>query len=415
MTHNRDTAQDRWTMTATKEVTYEVVMTSDIFDPANPELGKLPGDRESGGTRLVVVDETVEKLFGERIRRYFSRNGIAVEYLTLRGGDEYKTFEAVLEVASRLTRIGTNRVSTPPVAIGGGVLQDVVGMAASLYRRGIPYVRVPTTLLGQIDGSVSAKNGVNYEGCRNRLGTFAPPPRTLIDRGLIATLPERQVRSGLGEALKMALIKDARLFELLERYGPYLVADRLQDSGSAPGGPQPGREVIERSISGMAEELQRNLWETELRRIVDYGHTFSPIVEMRALPELYHGEAVAMGCVYSAVLAANRGLLAREQLDRIIGTTRRIGLACTHPMFADADVMKQALADTMRHRDNHQYLTMLTDIGETVFLDDITETEIERASAFVARLLEDSDAGAPPGGWQDAPRTGRAERARVVA
>lgn len=387
-----NTTRKRWTMRAAKEVTYDIVVTSEIFDPGNPELGMLPCGQESGGTRLVVMDETVDALFGDRIRKYFTQNDIDVEYLTLPGGDENKTVEAFLKVASKLTEVGTSRVGTPPIAIGGGVLQDVVGMAASLYRRGIPYVRVPTTLLGQIDGSVSAKNGVNYEGCRNRLGTFAPPPRTLIDRGLIATLPERQISSGLGEALKMALIKDARLFELLEEYGPHLVTDRLQDSGTEPGDPQPGLEVIHRAISGMAEELQKNLWETDLKRIVDYGHTFSPIVEMRALPELHHGEAVAMDCVFSAVLAVNRGMLAPRQLARIVDTTRRMGLAASHPMFADATVMKQALADTMRHRDNHQYLTLLTDIGETVFVDDLTEAEIDRAAEVMADLLREQEA-----------------------
>ncbi|MFD8985897.1 sedoheptulose 7-phosphate cyclase [Streptomyces sp. NPDC059564] len=396
MTRARDskTVHNRWTMSATKKVEYEIVVTDDVFDPANPELGLVPGAERCDGTRLVVLDETVDGIFGHRVRSYFAENDVQVEYLTLRGGDQHKSIDQMLRVATRLSEIGTARVGTPPVAIGGGVLQDVVGMAASLYRRGIPYVRVPTTLLGQIDGSVSAKTGVNYEGCRNRLGTFAPPPRTIIDRGLIATLPERQVRSGLGEALKMALIKDARLFEVLEEHGPRLVADRLQDSGAGPDDPKPGLEVVRRAITGMAEELQRNLWEADLKRIVDYGHTFSPIVEMRALPELHHGEAVAMDCVFSAVLAADRGMLSREQLTRIIDTTRRIGLAVSHPMFADADVMKEALADTMRHRDNHQYITLLTDIGSTTFVDDedltgITGDEIDRAARFMGELLRD--------------------------
>ncbi|MFE2879055.1 sedoheptulose 7-phosphate cyclase [Streptomyces roseus] len=378
----------RWTMTATREVTYEVVTTSDIFDPDNPELGLLPGGRMGGGTRLVVIDEAVERVFGNKIRRYFNLNNIAVEYMTLCGGEENKTIDAVLKVASKLSEIGTDRVGTPPIAIGGGVLQDIVGMTASLYRRGIPYVRVPTTLLGQIDGSVSAKNGVNYEGCRNRLGTFAPPPKTLIDRALLATLPERQIRSGLGEALKVALIKDARLFELLETHGSELVRYRLQDSDARSGDSQPSLEVIQRSITGMAEGLTKNLWESELKRIVDYGHTFSPIVEMRALPKLHHGEAVAMGCLFSAVLAANRGLLNPEQLIRIINTTAGIGLPLTHPLFADADVMKEALADTMRHRDNNQHITFLADIGKTVFVEDVVDAEIERASAFMAHLLQ---------------------------
>jgi len=381
----------RWAIKTSLDVQYDIVETTDVFDPGNPELGLLPDGKPGTGTRLVVLDHSVDALFGERIREYFATNHIPVDYINVPAGDEHKTMEQVLRIVSKLNDVGTYRVGSPPIAIGGGVLQDVVGMAASLYRRGIPYVRVPTTLLGQIDGSVSAKNGVNYEGFRNRLGTFAPPPRTIIDRGLLATLPARQVRSGLGEALKIALIKDARLFELLEAHGPVLVAERLQDSSEVTRGSRPGREVVHRSIAGMAEELQKNLWETDLRRIVDYGHTFSPIVEMKALPELLHGEAVAMDCVFGAVLSRHRGLLTDREVERIVATTVGIGLAPSHAMFCDTAILATALADTVRHRNNEQHVTLLSSIGDTVFVNDLTEHEIALAANRMAQFLEMAD------------------------
>ncbi|KAA1250012.1 sedoheptulose 7-phosphate cyclase [Mycobacterium simiae] len=375
-------------MAAVKEINYEVVETSDLFNVGNPELGRQCGDYPNEGTRLVVMDEAVDDLFGDRIRAYFYANDIAASYLTLPSGDENKVIENVLRVATRLNEIGTPRVGSPPIAIGGGTLQDMVGMAASLYRRGIPYVRVPTTLLCQIDGSVSAKTGVNFDGFRNRLGTFAPPPRTLIDRGLIATLPERQISSGLGEALKIALIKDVRLFEILEAHGPRLVAERLQDHGFDGPGTPPGQEVMRRSIAGMAEELQQNLWEDDLQRIVDYGHTFSPIVEMRALPELLHGEAVAMDCVFTAILATNRGLLTRAELDRIVKTTLGMSLAASHPLFCDTELLYEGFADTVRHRGGRQHLALLNGIGQTVFVNDLNNAEIAHAAAEMLTLLQ---------------------------
>ncbi|RSS76718.1 iron-containing alcohol dehydrogenase [Streptomyces sp. WAC06614] len=359
-----------------------------MLDPANPDLAALPQGSEGGhGRRLVVIDEGVDGILGEKIRGYFRERNTPMDYLVLPGGDEHKTLDQMVRVASRLNAIGTDRVGTPPIAFGGGVVQDVVGMAASLYRRGIPYVRVPTTLLGQIDGSVSAKNGVNFEGCRNRLGTFAPPPRTLTDRTLIATLPKRQISSGMGEMLKMALIKDAVLFELLEQYGPALLAENLQDTGPLTGEEQLGREAMHRAITGMAEELQKNLWETDLRRIVDYGHTFSPAVEMKALPELLHGEAVAMGCNFGAVLSARRNLLPYEQLERIVRTTRNLGLEPSHPLFGDPDFLNKALVDTVRHRDSHQYIALPKEIGATTFVDDVTAEEITEAAAVMVRIL----------------------------
>lgn len=381
----------RWTMMAVKELSYEIVETTDIFNPSNPELGRQPADHPNEATRLVLMDEAVEELFGSSVRRYFADNSIAASYLVLPSGDENKVIENVLQVASRLNEIGTPRFGSPPIAIGGGTLQDMAGMAASLYRRGIPYVRVPTTLLSQIDGSVSAKTGVNYEGFRNRLGTFAPPPRTLIDRGLLATLPKRQISSGLGEALKMALIKDARLFDLLEAHGPQLVAERLQDSEHEGPQPPPGQEVMQRSIAGMAEELQKNLWEEDLRRIVDYGHTFSPSVEMRSLPELLHGEAVAMGCVFCAILAVNRGLLTNTDLDRIVTTTVGMGLAPSHPLFCDAELLIEGFADTVRHRGGQQHMALLCGVGRTAFVDDLTPGEIAAAAAGMRHLLDMPD------------------------
>jgi len=219
--------------------------------------------------------------------------------LVLFVSERNKSMDLVFRVLSELNHLGTSRRSDPPIAVGGGVLLDIVGLAASLYRRGIPYVRVPTTLVAQVDVSVAAKTGVNYEGYRNRLGSYSPPPLTLIDKSFLKTLGTREICNGLGEILKLALIKDAGLFELLEENGADLVADKLQGSGVPD-------IVIRRAIQGMVEELEPNLWERNLRRVVDYGHSFSPLIEMKALPELMHGEAVTLDCVFSAILGYGR-------------------------------------------------------------------------------------------------------------
>ncbi|MET8546876.1 sedoheptulose 7-phosphate cyclase [Kitasatospora sp. NPDC004799] len=379
----------RWTIQTQLPVAYEIVETPDLLDPANPELLSLPGGGTSTETRLVVLDHSVSDLYGERIRAYFDANRVPVAYLAMPGDERSKSIGNVLDVVAKLNEVGTNRLSSPPIVIGGGVLADVVGLAASLYRRGIPYIRVPTTLLGQVDVSVAAKTGINFGGYRNRLGSYSPPPRTLIDRGFLATVPHRQIRNGMGEIFKMALIKDLRLFELVEEYGADLIAARFQDGEAT--GPLPAGvadEVIGRAIAGMAEELQPNLWEKDLRRSVDYGHSFSPLVEMRALPELLHGEAVAMDCVFSAVLAAQRGLIDGADLDRITAAAVGLGLSPSHPLFCDVDLLTEALADTVRHRDGRQNLPVLTRIGAVCFLNDLTVAEIASAADHMGRLLD---------------------------
>lgn len=375
-----------WTIRTQLPISYEIVETQGLLEPSNPELLTLPGGGRSKATRLVVLDHSIDELYGDRVRTYFDANSVPVEYLTLPGSEESKSIENVLTIVSKLNDVGTNRLSSPPIAIGGGVLADVVGLAASLYRRGIPYVRVTTTLLAQVDVSVAAKTGINYEGYRNRLGTYSPPPRTLIDRVFLATLPHHQLRNGMGEILKMALIKDLRLFELLEKYGAELIETRFQGSDDASN--TVAAEVIGRAVAGMTEELEPNLWEKNLKRSVDYGHSFSPLVEMRALPELLHGEAVAMDCVFSAILSVQRGLLRETDLQRIVAVTRRLGLKPSHPLFCDTDLLREALTDTVRHRDGRQNLPVLTGIGEVSFLNDIGDAELAAASVFMETLLD---------------------------
>jgi 3-dehydroquinate synthase len=163
----------------------------------------------------------------------------------------------------------------PFLAIGGGVLLDIAGMAASLYRRGVPFVRVPTTLLAIVDASVGVKNGVDYccavtdETYKNRVGSFYAPSACLLDNSFIATQDARNISNGFGEILKLALVRSSDLFELLETHGAALVESRFTPTASVPTGVSD--RIIDLSIQIMLEELGPNLWEYKLERCVDYG------------------------------------------------------------------------------------------------------------------------------------------------
>jgi len=371
----------QWTIAATLAVSYSVVETPDLLDPANPELASTAV--AGAGTTTVCLDAVVDDLHGDRIRGYFAARGVQTRYLVMDSHEEMKTIASVQDVARGLNATGTLRATNPPVAIGGGALLDVVGLASALYRRGVPYVRVPTTLLGQVDVSVAAKTGINFDGYRNRLGSYTPPVRTLIDRTFLATVPERHLVNGMGEILKMALVKDAHLFDLLEEHGRELV-ERSFDLGHV------ADAVIRRSITGMVEELEPNLWEKDLRRAVDFGHSFGPLVEMRALPELLHGEAVALDCLYSCALAVVRGLLDEEDAVRAVRVADGIGLPVTHASFADDALLWEALADTVRHRDGRQHLPVLTGIGTHTFLEDVTRDQVRSATHVLGDLVQDA-------------------------
>ena len=163
----------------------------------------------------------------------------------------------------------------PFLAIGGGCVLDIAGMAACLYRRGVPFVRVPTTLLAIVDASVGVKNGVDHccrktnESYKNRVGSFYAPSSCLLDTGFIASQDARNVSNGLGEVLKLALVRSSDLFELLEAHGRALVETRFEDESLKQSGVS-GR-IIDLSIQIMLEELGPNLWESKLDRCVDYG------------------------------------------------------------------------------------------------------------------------------------------------
>ncbi|WP_406347285.1 sedoheptulose 7-phosphate cyclase [Streptomyces sp. NBC_00648] len=375
-----------WTVSTAKPVRYEVGFTPDVLDPRNPALAGagVPGDGPAPSRRLLVVETTVDELYGDRLRAYGAARGLDYEIHVLTAHEQLKTMDAVFSVAEAMDRFGIARRSEPVVALGGGVLMDVVGLACSLYRRSTPYVRVPTTLIGLVDAGVGAKTGVNFGPHKNRLGTYHPAAQTLLDPRFLATLDRRHLSNGMAEILKIALIKDRDLFDLLEAHGDRLVGERFQGGRS----PSPVvRQVLGRAVHGMLEELQGNLWESELERVVDYGHSFSPTLEMRALPELLHGEAVCLDMALTTLIAERRGLVRPVERRRILDVMRGLGLPVWHRL-CEPGVLGEALADTVRHRDGSQRLPLPVGIGDAVFVDDVTPGELARS----ARRLETYDA-----------------------
>ncbi|NEC91782.1 sedoheptulose 7-phosphate cyclase [Streptomyces sp. SID12501] len=390
-----------WSVQTSNPVQYEIRACENLLDPENSTI--LEDASGSGGQRrFIVTDGVVDSLYGERIRAYFEHHGVDHRVLVLEDGETHKSMNAVLRVAEALDAFGIDRRREPVIAIGGGVLMDIVGFAASLYRRSTPFIRIPTTLIGLVDAGVGAKTGVNHNGHKNRLGTYFPADRTLLDRSFLATLDERHISNGLAEILKIALIKDARLFDLLEQHGAGLLRARLQSPariGLTPADVpvdqrlaahglhlDPATEVVERAIQGMLEELQPNLWEKVLERVVDYGHTFSPTIEMHALPALLHGEAVAVDMALTTVMAERRGLVSAYQRDRVLNVMARLGLPAWHPLCTP-EVLGEALRDTVRHRDGRQRLPLPVGIGSAVFVNDVTETELGTAAEALGLLM----------------------------
>lgn len=258
----------RWSVRAQQSVTYEVLMTDGVLDPANPALLEAGTTVRTGRPRrFVVIDARVDELYGENLRKYLEHHNCEYHLCVLPASEEVKTMEAVFTVVSGLDAFGISRRHEPIIAIGGGVLLDIVGLASSLYRRSTPYIRVPTTLIGLVDAGVGIKTGVNFDCHKNRLGSYFAPSVALLDRSFLATMDDRHISNGLAEILKIALIKDARLFGLLEEYAELLLSERL--TGQTLTGDVVAKDVFSRAVGGMLEELEPNLWEKQLERLVD--------------------------------------------------------------------------------------------------------------------------------------------------
>lgn len=285
----------------------------------------------------------------------------------------------VMSIAKAIDEHGIDRRFDPVIAIGGGVCMDIVGFAASIYRRRTPYVRVPTTLMGYVDASVGAKSGVNFNGKKNKLGAYLPPSMAILDRSFLATLDERQLANGAAEIMKMAIVKDPELLKLLEKHGADLIKYKFQNFPTELGGSEVPSRVLHLAIQTMLEELAPNLWEDSLNRLVDFGHIFSLELEMDSLfaDKLYHGEAVAIDMAYCVMLAFVRGEIDEDTRDRIIGAMSSLKLPVFHEM-QDSKMCAKAMYERVKFSQG-QKVPLPVEYGRARIFNDVSEEQMDEA------------------------------------
>jgi 3-dehydroquinate synthase len=361
-------AQVRWRVREQRPIAYDILKAPGLFHPDNP--GLLAYGRREGGRRFVVIDGPVARLHGEAIRAWFARHRIDARIVVFPGGEAHKTIEIYQDLLRELDAFPIHRRDEPIIAIGGGVLTDVVGFVAASYRRGVPHIKVPTTLMGYIDAALGIKAGINFNGRKNRLGSFVPPLAVFLDPAFLRTLPRRHLLNGVCEIIKLAVVCDAPLFAQLETHGAAGLAHCFADAA--------GDAILDRAIDGMLRELAPNLHEEELSRKVDFGHTFSYGLETRHGDRLLHGEAVLLDILVSVLIARRRGLLPEHDAARVFALLGRLGIEPDLGVL-DAALMWQSLQDRIEHRNGLQRVPMPAGLGQCVFLNDITRRELEEA------------------------------------
>ncbi|KAL3804390.1 hypothetical protein HJC23_011318 [Cyclotella cryptica] len=365
-------------------ISYDVNMVAHgtLFDPMNSQLLDATGVHPEGyNSRFAVVDVEVDRLYGDKIRSYFEAMGIDLRVCLVNGGEADKRPQAVNYILDQLCAYKLRR-REPFLAIGGGCVLDIAGMAACLYRRGVPFVRVPTTLLAIVDASVGVKNGVDYccgvtdETYKNRVGSFYAPSACLLDPAFIASQDRRNISNGFGEILKLALVRSADLFDLLEAHGKTLVESRFEDASLKQAGVS--SRIIDLSIQIMLEELGPNLWESKLDRCVDYGHTFSKLLEMVPGADIMHGEAVNVDGFFCVIISYLRGYIDMDTVDRVFSCMKSLSLP-TNSSDLNLELAWQSCKDAIEHRHGEQRIPLITEIGESICVSDITEEELRRA------------------------------------
>ena len=292
--------------------TLSVRRSSDIYIGAAAEL--LPVLLPAGRV-VVVTDAAVDRSHAALTAPY--------EKILIGAGEACKTLQTVEQIHRRLIELGADR-HTFVLAVGGGIVTDTAGFAAATYMRGVPFGFVSTTLLGQVDASVGGKNGVNVGGYKNMAGTFTQPRFVVCDPSLLATLPAREFRAGLAEAVKAAVIGDAALFGRLEA----ATFEALRSDAALLG------SVVEGAIRVKASIVERDECEAGDRRLLNLGHTLAHAIE-KCSDRMNHGEAVAVGLRLIAASAVRRGLLAAADEARIGALLERLGFELTPPVSVE--------------------------------------------------------------------------------
>ncbi len=263
--------------------------------------------------RVVVVSDT------NLDRHYHSLLG-DFDHILIGLGETSKTLHTLDYIYRQFIELGVDR-STFILAIGGGIVTDVAGFAASTFMRGLEFGFVSTSLLGQVDASVGGKNGVNVDGYKNMVGTFTQPRFVICDVAMLRTLNEREFRTGLAEMIKSAIIADGELFEMLEKV----------DLSALHSDVELLMELVYRAIKVKAAIVERDERESGDRRLLNLGHTLAHAIE-KSSSKFNHGEAVACGLALVADAACRRGVLAEQTKERICALLLRAGFTLTPPV-----------------------------------------------------------------------------------
>jgi 3-dehydroquinate synthase len=309
------------------------------------------------GRAVIVTNPVVGQLYAELLGQGLGAAGYEWTVVEMPDGEVYKTLDTVARLYAEFLRLGLERSSTV-LALGGGVVGDVAGFAAATFLRGLPLVHVPTTLLAMVDASIGGKTGVDLPGGKNLVGTFYQPKAVLCDPEVLATLPAVELRCGLAEAIKTALIASPALFALLEA-----------------GEPWPLGAIVRGAAGVKAAIVSADPTEQGLRATLNLGHTIGHALEQASHFRYRHGEAVSIGLVGATRLAVRLGLCASEVAGRVEALLRRCGLPIRYA-GVDQEQLLAALHVDKKRRGGRLRWILPVRIGEVIITDEVLQDAV---------------------------------------
>ena len=372
----------------TDDRTIEAVVSSSTFtsiklidNTLSPEQTILRDTYVALGRCVCLVDQNVERYYGEQLEHYFDYHGIHLEKLVYRAMEVDKGIYTVEQMLGDFKRLGVSR-NEPVLIVGGGVLADTGGLACALYHRNTPYVMLSTSIVAGIDAGPSPRTCCDGFGYKNLFGAYHPPVLSLTDRFFFKTLKEGWLRHGIIEIVKMAVVKDAELFGYLEQAGAELITTRF---GTMNCQPKAEIDVLSQKILGaalrsyVAAEYD-NLYETHQCRPHAYGHTWSPGFEIEA--GLLHGHAVSIGMGFGAYLSYRLGWITNEDLHRILRLISSFGLSLWHDIMHKKETLWSSQVKIFEKRGGNLAAPLPKgEIGKCAYLNSLSQDELYDAIA----------------------------------
>ena len=346
---------------------YDVVIGQGLLAEAGQRIAPLL----KRARVAIVTDETVWGLHGAALTAALEGRGIKTETIVLPPGEQTKSFAFLEEVSDRLLALELDRGDLI-IAFGGGVIGDLTGFAASIYKRGVDFVQIPTTLLAQVDSSVGGKTAIDTPRGKNLIGAFHQPRLVLADLDLLASLPAREVRAGYAEVIKYGLLGDLTFFEWLEAH----VADVLAQEPAAL------LHAVARSVEMKAEIVALDEKEGGPRALLNLGHTFGHALESETGfgEALLHGEAVAAGSAMAFRYSASQGLCTSQDAVRAEAAIRASGLPTrlsdlTRPTF-EAEALCHHMAQDKKAEDGRLTFILARALGDAFVAKDVSRDSI---------------------------------------